>query len=108
MNGLWTAEFGSSAGIFGGGVAVFRDGQIFGGDSSYYYIGSYALQGNTLAGSVVSFPFLEGARSIFNTVGRPITLDFRGSLTSDGLAVAQGTWREMPGHTFGLKLTKRR
>jgi hypothetical protein len=31
MDGLWTAEFGSSSGIFGGGVAVFRDGKIWGG-----------------------------------------------------------------------------
>ena len=30
MNGLWTVEFGSNTGMFGGGVAVFRDGQILG------------------------------------------------------------------------------
>jgi hypothetical protein len=31
MDGLWTAEFGGSTGIFGGGVAVFKDGKILGG-----------------------------------------------------------------------------
>jgi hypothetical protein len=33
MEGLWTAEFGSSVGIFGGGVVVFHEGKIMGGDN---------------------------------------------------------------------------
>jgi len=28
MEGFWTAEFGSSTGIFGGGVAIFRHGNF--------------------------------------------------------------------------------
>ncbi len=35
MEGLWTAEFGSSAGRFGGGVLVFGDGTILGGDRHF-------------------------------------------------------------------------
>jgi hypothetical protein len=41
MEGLWTIEFGSHAGLFGSGVAVLRDGKIEGGDDSYFYLGSY-------------------------------------------------------------------
>jgi len=35
MDGLWTAEFGSSTGSFSGGVVVFQSGKIFGGDATY-------------------------------------------------------------------------
>ena len=46
MDGLWTVEFGSSTGMFGGGVAVFREGKIPGGDGLYYYVGQYSLTGH--------------------------------------------------------------
>jgi hypothetical protein len=107
MDGLWTAEFGSSTGIFGGGVAVFRDGKILGGDGFYYYIGEYSLHGTALHATIKLAPFIEGAESVFKTVGRNLTLDLVGSLTGDGQAIAQGHPREMPELNFGVKLTRR-
>lgn len=108
MDGLWTAEFGSSTGIFGGGVAVFWDGNIWGGDATYYYIGEYTLSGDTLTATLRIFPFIEGAESVFKTLGRDLTLDLVGSLTGEGRAIAQGHPRGMPELNFGVKLTKRR
>jgi|SRR5882757_5965151 len=108
MNGLWTAEFGSSAGMFGGGVAVFRDGEILGGDGTYYYVGRYTLKGDTFAATLIVSPFIEGAPSVFHTVGRDLTLELVGLLTDEGRATAQGHTREVPGLKFGVKLTKRR
>jgi hypothetical protein len=70
MDGLWTAEFGSSTGIFGGG-AVFLDGKILGGDATYYYTGEYTLRGNTLTATLTVSPFIEGAESVFNRSRRP-------------------------------------
>jgi hypothetical protein len=107
MDGLWTAEFGSSTGMFGGGAAVFREGKILGGDATYYYVGEYTLDGNTFRATLRVFPFIEGATSVFMTVGRDVTLDLAGSLTDDGRAIAQGQPREMPTLRFGIKLTKR-
>jgi hypothetical protein len=46
MDGLWTAEFGSSVGMFGSGVVVFHEGKIMGGDNGYFYLGTYELNGN--------------------------------------------------------------
>jgi hypothetical protein len=108
MDGLWTVEFGSSTGISGGGVAVFRDGKIWGGDSTYFYIGEYALSGTTFKATLSISPFIEGAESVFKTVGRDVTLDLEGLLTSADQAIAQGHPRELPGLNFGAKLTKRR
>jgi hypothetical protein len=107
MDGLWTVEFGSSTGIFGGGVAVFRDGKIWGGDATYYYIGEYSLSGNTLSATLRISPFIEGAESVFKTVGKDLTLDLVGSLISADRAIAQGHPRGTPQLNFGAKLTKR-
>ena len=107
MEGFWTAEFGSSSGIFGGGAVVFREGKIVGGDSTYYYTGEYSVSGNTFKATLKISPFIEGAESVFKTVGRDLTLDLEGSLTPDGRLIAQGRPREMPGLNFGAKLTKR-
>ena len=104
---MWTAEFGSSTGMFGGGVAVFLDGRILGGDGDYYYIGEYSLHGNSFQATVRVFPFIEGAESVFKTVGRDLTLELQGSLTDETHATAQGQPREMPHLKFGVKLTKR-
>ena len=107
MDGLWTAEFGSNTGMFGGGVAVFRDGKIMGGDGTYYYIGEYSLRGNAFEATLKVSPFIEGAESVFKTVGRDLTLDLVGSLTGEGRAIAQGHPRGMTDLKFGVKLTKR-
>ena len=45
IDGLWTAEFGSSTGEFGGGVVVLQNGQILGGDGGYFYVGKFDLAG---------------------------------------------------------------
>jgi len=107
MNGLWTAEFGSSAGAFGGGVVVFDDGEILGGDATYYYVGNYTLAGRDFEATLKSSPFVEGARSVFNTVGQELILQLKGSLVDDGKALAHGSADGAPGLTFAIRLTKR-
>jgi hypothetical protein len=107
MNGLWTAEFGSSTGRFGGGVTVFQDGKILGGDGTYYYVGHYKLQENTFEATLKISPFIEGAESIFKTVGQNLILELAGSFTEHGQAIAQGYPQGMPNVKFGVKLTRR-
>jgi hypothetical protein len=107
MNGLWTAEFGSSTGIFGGGVAVFHDGRIWGGDATYYYVGEYTLTGTTFKATLRLSPFIQGAESVFKTVGKNLTLELEGALTSTDHAIAQGHPKDFPNLNFGAKLTKR-
>jgi hypothetical protein len=81
IEGLWTVEFGSSTGLFFGGVVVFRGGKLLGGDATHYYAGEYTLTGNTLSATLKVSPFIAGAQSMFNTVGRDFTLLLSGSLT---------------------------
>jgi T3SS negative regulator,GrlR len=107
MDGLWTAEFGSSAGSFGGGVAVFQSGKILGGDGTYFYIGSYTIEGQHFQATLKSSAFIEGARSVFNTTGQDLTLQLDGSLTGEGQALARGSANEVPTLKFAVRLTKR-
>lgn len=44
IDGLWSVHFGvPSQHSFGTGVVIFNNGKVYGGDASYYYIGSYKL-----------------------------------------------------------------
>jgi hypothetical protein len=107
MNGLWTAEFGSSLGIFGGGVAVLQNGRLMGGDGAYYYLGEYKLKGAELKATITVVPYLKDYESVFKTVGRDLRLDLVGTVTDEAHAVAQGSAEGLPDIKFGVKLTKR-
>ena len=45
IEALWSVEFISNLQGFGARVAIFETGRIFGGDSLFFYVGSYQLQG---------------------------------------------------------------
>ena len=107
IGGFWTAEFGSSVGIFGGGVVFFQDGKVTGGDNAYFYAGTYEENGPKFRGTILVKPFIRGISSVFNTVNEEFTLDLDGVVESPTRLVAQGQRRDMPGVTFGVKLTKR-
>jgi hypothetical protein len=107
MDGLWTAEFGTSAGMFGGGVVVFQNGRVLGGDGTYYYVGDYKLTGNEFQATIKSSPFIKGAASVFKTVGHDLTLEITGSLVDEDHAIGQGCPREMGALRFAVKLTRR-
>jgi hypothetical protein len=107
IDGLWTAEFGSSAGSFGGGSAVFRDGKILGGDATYYYVGDYTVKENSLFATLKISPFIEGAESVFKTVGRDIILKLEGTFVDQGQIIAKGQADGIRQFSFGVKLTKR-
>lgn len=107
LEGLWTAEFGTNTGMFGGGVAVFKDGKILGGDATHYYVGEYKQIGNRFVATLKIAAFIKGAQSVFQTVGRELTLELAGELTPEETIIAQGHIKEMNLPRFAAKLTKR-
>ncbi|MFZ0564190.1 MAG: GrlR family regulatory protein, partial [Terriglobales bacterium] len=58
IDGLWTVEFASSIGSFGGGVTVFKDGKISGGDNTYFYLGEYQITGASFRATLRVAPFI--------------------------------------------------
>ena len=58
IEALWTMQFHNTNGpASSAGVVVFESGRIFGGDSCYYYIGNYEVDGMTIHGRVKSVRF---------------------------------------------------
>jgi len=107
MQGLWTIEFGSSTGRFGAGVVVFKEGRVMGGDSGYYYIGTYSLVGDEFSAKIDLVPFVPGIETVFNTLGHNVKLSLTGTLIDSEHATAQGSPVAMPHLKLGVKLTKR-
>lgn len=55
INGLWSVDFHvlpSGTANNGSGVVVFKDGKIYGGDSTYYYTGTYQLNDKAFTAKV--------------------------------------------------------
>ena len=52
LEALWAVTFIASARNLGGGIVVFETERVFGGDSNYYYVGSYKATGNDITAEV--------------------------------------------------------
>ena len=113
MQGLWTIEFGSSAGIYGSGVIIIREGKIKGGDATYYFDGSYEAADPAdsypakFKAKILVKPFIPGAESVFKTYDKDLTLDLEGTLKDKDNAVAVGKPEEFPEMNVGIRMTRR-
>ncbi len=47
IEGLWAVQYVGIQGN-GGGVVVFIDGKVLGGDTGYTYVGTYTVRNETL------------------------------------------------------------
>lgn len=65
LEALWTAEFETNMGTFGGGVVVFETGRIFGGDSLYYYLGKAEVKNEIVEAEVEVTNHSGPPRSVF-------------------------------------------
>lgn len=69
IEGLWTVEFQTNMGGAGhGGVAVLRDGKVAGGDSGYYYVGTYSVDDGNIRTVLEIKRYRAGHVSIFGPV----------------------------------------
>ncbi|MGJ5034145.1 MULTISPECIES: GrlR family regulatory protein [unclassified Bradyrhizobium] len=86
INGLWTAQFAAlSEGV---GVMTIQDGNLSGGDSGYYYYGSYQQDGNRVTGKIRVVHYAGALSSAFGPL-RELEVSFVG-LADDDLIMAQG------------------
>ena len=49
IDAFYTLSFESNFGLSGTGVAVFKDGKVFGGDSLMAYVGQYSIESNVVS-----------------------------------------------------------
>lgn len=85
-NGLYTLHIEMLDGLSGrnGGVMVLRDGAIRGGDSYFYYLGSYSFADGRWKGELISNEHTPsgGMRPVFG--GREVGIGFSGSYDDHG------------------------
>lgn len=69
LESLWTVVFAAANDTsigHGGGVVIFETDRIFGGDASYYYLGTFSVNNGILEGNVKITKHGTG-ESIFGT-----------------------------------------
>jgi hypothetical protein len=83
MEGFWTVQFSGVQG-FGWGVVTLIGGQVFGGDSSFLYTGTYTDRDNVLTAKVHIQRAAPGAPSV---MGRDqFDLELTGTLRGNAIA----------------------
>lgn len=111
IEALWSVSFVSGGGQvqnnMGAGVVVFETQRIFGGDSGYYYIGSYSLNTATMEinAEVTVTHYFGAPSSIFGQL-RQFTLVFQGKVESQAFS-AEGHLKDDPERKISINLVKR-
>ena len=91
-NGLYSVRIEMKDGGRGHatGVIVLLDGKLFGGDTHFYYTGSYAFKNGKWRGELITRQHAEAIGVILLFGGREVTCGFTGTY-SDGEAEVDGT-----------------
>jgi hypothetical protein len=88
-NGLYTIQIEMTDGGHGraNGVIVLHDGKIAGGDSYFYYTGSYRGDHGKWRGELITNEYAKsaGTRPLFG--GREVTCGFTGAYSADAAEV---------------------
>ena len=91
-NGLYTLAIEMSHGKQGRatGVVVLRDGRIMGGDSFFYYTGTYSFKAGKWRGDMIVNQHTEAPGLNLAFGGREVTCGFTGTY-AEGTADIEGT-----------------
>jgi hypothetical protein len=91
-NGLYTVETDMTDGGRGHatGVIVLVDGRIAGGDTHFYYTGSYKAENGKWRGELTTFQHAKPTGVLLLFGGREVTCGFTGTY-SEGIADIDGT-----------------
>ena len=104
IEGLWAVQYVGLAGD-GGGVAVFENGKVLGGDTGYTYVGTYTIQNNTLKARVKVSNFLPSVPNVLGLQG-DFDLEINAPAT-DNLIQGAMTLVGRPGAGIVVRLMKK-
>src|SRR5688572_14202113 len=105
LEALWSVEFVSNTQNFGAGVAVFETGRIFGGDSQYYYIGSYRVKDGLLHADLEINHYAGSPSSVFGPA-KQFNLKLSGK-PADPVMQVSGHVVQHPQLQIYIRLTRR-
>jgi len=104
IEGLWILRFTTDQ-LTGSGVIVFANGKLFGGETGFYYLGSYEAEGTVVKARVGVRHFDPSVPSGFPITG-DYELDVSAILKGDeiaGTAVVTGH----PQYSLGIRMAKK-
>ena len=104
IDGLWTVQYYGPQGN-SGGVVVLMNGRILGGDSGFYYVGSYKLNGDALEGKVSVKNFDPSIPNVIGVVG-DFDLLIEGKVTGNSIN-GTGALATAPSAKIAVRLLKR-
>ncbi|MGA7520966.1 MAG: hypothetical protein WBW84_00700 [Acidobacteriaceae bacterium] len=78
MNGLWIAHFNAGP-AHGNGLAVFRAGEILGGDLAHTWVGTYEEEGRNLYARVRVASYVSTRNGEPAMPDRPVTMTLQGT-----------------------------
>jgi hypothetical protein len=103
MDGLWSVTFSGRGGT-GSGVVVFDKGRVFGGDSYFYWTGTYSIQNSKVEATIDAASHSGAAAgTILGTVAQRFSLTMTAPEPTSPVA---GTVVRASG-AIGAVLTKR-
>lgn len=105
VEGFWTLRFEGPQ-VAGTGVAVMKDNKLYGGETGFYYMGTYEVDGNVFKARIVVRNFDPAIPSGFGIQG-DYEMDVSGVIKDDttmnGTAMVTGH----PQYNIGICLMKR-
>jgi hypothetical protein len=104
LDGLWIVQFTGKE-ILGSGVAVFSNGKVFGGETGFYYIGSYEAEGKVVKARVMIRNFDPAIPSGFGIPG-DYEMDVSAVLQDDKMT-GTAMIANQPQHSLGIRLIKK-
>jgi hypothetical protein len=104
VEGFWILEIQTPQ-VASGGVAVFVKGKVFGGDSGFTWVGTYAEDGRIVKARVNVHNFDPSIQSVLGITG-DYEMHISGNVQGD---VITGTamLANQPQHSLAIRLTKR-
>ena len=107
VNGLYIFDIEMRDGKRGQarGVVVLCDGRIMGGDSYFYYTGSYTFRNGKWRGDMIVNQHTEAVGRMLAFGGREVTCGFSGDYSAGGAAVEGMALVGKTSVTFTARLT---
>jgi hypothetical protein len=105
VEALWLVQFITNQGNYGGGMAAFAMDRIFGGDSQYYYLGTYLAVRGAIVGEVEVVHYAGPPSPVFGLL-KHVRAKIFGQYSRSRMALS-GHLIEDPSQNIIIRLTKR-
>lgn len=106
LDGLWIVQF-TAKDIFGSGVVVFSNGKLFGGETGFYYVGSYEVDKKVVQARVMVRNFDPSIPSGFGIPVSDYEMDVSATLQEDNTMTGTAMIANQPQYSLGIRLTKK-